>query len=90
MCDHTLPSLFTRLRWRWKGWYFGACSVCVCATANFLRHFAWCVVCALTLSRTALMHLETAGEGPTNQVLQTHKSIATHLLFCCYFVLDVI
>lgn len=70
--------------------------LCVCVTANFLRPFAWCVVCALTLSRTALMHLETAGEGPPNQVLQTHKSvacaqsIATYLLFCCYFVLDVI
>ena len=23
------------------------------------------------------MHLETAGEGPTNQVLQIHKSIAS-------------
>uniref|UniRef100_A0A8C4IP52 Ubiquitin-like domain-containing protein n=1 Tax=Dicentrarchus labrax TaxID=13489 RepID=A0A8C4IP52_DICLA len=27
--------------------------------------------------RTALMHLETAGEGPTNQVLQIHNSIAS-------------
>lgn len=40
------------------------------------------------------MHLETAEEGPTNQVLQTHKiisrakSIAVEsfsFLFCCYF-----
>lgn len=38
------------------------------------------------------MHLETAGEGPTNQVLQNHKSIASaksiavyFLLLCCYF-----
>lgn len=67
--------------------------LCVCVTANFLRPFAWCVVCALTLSRTALMHLETAGEAPPNQVLQTHKpvacaqAIATYL---CYFVLDVL
>lgn len=40
------------------------------------------------------MHLETAGEGPTNQVLQIHKSIASAksiaiyvfilLLFCCW------
>lgn len=44
-------------------------ALCVRVTANFLRPFAWCVVCALTLSRTALMHLETAGEGPPNQVL---------------------
>lgn len=43
------------------------------------------------------MHLETAGEGPTNQVLQIHKSIASAksiaiLLFCCYFAagIDVI
>lgn len=36
------------------------------------------------------MHLEAAGEGPTNQVLQTHKSVAAHLLLCCYSVLDVL
>lgn len=67
---------------------------CARVTANSLRPFAWCVVCALTLSRTALMHLETAGEGPPNQVLQPHKTrglCSVHcymsLLFCWYFVL---
>lgn len=74
-------------------------ALCARVTANFLRPFAWCVVCALTLSRTALMHLDTAGEGPPNQVLQTHKSvacaqsIAAHLLyfagFLCWVLSDV-
>ncbi len=31
------------------------------------------------------MHLETAGEGPTNQVLQIHKSIASAKSIAIYF-----
>lgn len=31
------------------------------------------------------MHLETAGEGPTNQVLQIHKSIASAKSIATYF-----
>lgn len=31
------------------------------------------------------MHLETAGEGPTNQVLQNHKSIASAKSIAVYF-----
>lgn len=68
----------------WEG-LIRCCMLSVCVTANFLRPSAWCVVCALTLSRTALMHMETAGEGPTNQVLQTHKSVAcANPLVHCY------
>lgn len=43
------------------------------------------------------MHLETAGEGPTNQVLQIHKPIASAksiaiyvFLFCCYFAAGLV
>lgn len=32
------------------------------------------------------MHLETAGEGPTNQVLQIHKSIASAMSIQAFFL----
>ena len=81
------------------GWHFS--HLCV------KRLIGWCMLCvwlltfsiplhdvcgvALTLSRTALMHLETAGEGPTNQVLQLHKSIARlSPLLCVSFIFAVI
>lgn len=55
----------------------GWCMLCVWLLTFSVPLHDVCGVRPNPLSRTALMHLETAGEGPTNQVLQIHKSIAS-------------